>query len=55
MTNCEELVSHQIEHLAINEANYFMYQWAGHAMRCVAAVFRVFVCDAGKHAAAWGW
>jgi len=22
---CEELVGHQIEHLAINEANYFLY------------------------------
>ena len=33
VSDCEELVSHQIEHLSIYEANYFMYQWAGHAMR----------------------
>ena len=25
VSDCEELVSHQIEHLAINETNYFMY------------------------------
>jgi len=25
LSDCDELVWHQIEHLAINEANYFMY------------------------------
>jgi len=25
VSDCEELVGHQIEHLSINESNYFMY------------------------------
>ena len=25
VSDCEELVGHQIEHLAVNETNYFMY------------------------------
>ena len=27
MSDCEELVGHQIEHLDKNETNYFMYEW----------------------------
>ena len=25
LSDCEELVGHQIEHLSINESNYFLY------------------------------
>ena len=25
VSDCEELVGHQIEHLSINESNYFLY------------------------------
>ena len=28
MPDCEELVGYLMEHLDINESNYFMYQWA---------------------------
>ena len=29
MSDCEELVGHQIVNLGINESNYFRCQWAG--------------------------
>ena len=29
VSDCEELVGHQIEHLGRNATNYFMYLWAG--------------------------
>ena len=29
MPDCEELVGYLMEHLDINESNYFMYQWTG--------------------------
>ena len=29
VSDCEELVGHLMEHLGLNEPNYFMYQWVG--------------------------
>ena len=29
VSDCEELVGHLMEHLGLNETNYFMYQWVG--------------------------
>ena len=29
VSDCEELVGYLMEHLGIDESNYFMYQWAG--------------------------